>query len=59
MKREPPATNGGRGAERLTGNSFAPFNTATFRAQMIASRFALPLETAAIVAALAFAGGSQ
>ena len=31
----------------------------TYRAQCLASRFALPLETAAIMAALAFAGGAH
>ena len=53
MAKKTPAVSG-RGLELLTGVSNAPTITATLRIQYLASRYALPLETAAIVASLYF-----
>jgi hypothetical protein len=58
MERKTPTALGGRGMEKLAGGSNASFSTMAYRAQIVAARYALPLETAAIIAALAF-GGSQ
>jgi len=43
----------------LAGASSAPITLAAYRAQRLAARFALPIEQAAIVAALAFGGGAH
>jgi hypothetical protein len=56
MERKTPAAQGGRGMELLAGASVAPITLTTLRAQHIAARYALPIEQAAIVAALAFGG---
>jgi hypothetical protein len=45
--------------ETLAGNFHAPVTLACLRAQHIAARFALPIESAAMIAALAFAGGAH
>lgn len=55
MKTKTPAANG-RGVEMLTGDFHTPFTLATFRAQSFAARFAIAIETAALVAALAWGG---
>ena len=55
MERKTPAREG-RGAETLAGNFRDPFNLSTAQAQWLASRYALPINTAATVAALAFGG---
>jgi hypothetical protein len=41
----------------LVGPSVTPSTLALIRAQHVASRFGLPIEHAAIIAALAFGGG--
>ena len=51
-----PVARGDRGRETLGGGFSGPLNTAAYRAQIVATRFAIPLETAAIIAALAFGG---
>jgi len=51
MERKTPAQKG-RGVELLAGASIAPITLAAYRAQHLAARFAVPLESAAIVAAL-------
>ena len=56
MEMKRPAATNGRAMEKLGGDFHCPFTLSTFRAQLIASRYALPLETAAIVAGLAFGG---
>jgi hypothetical protein len=53
MKAKTPAANG-RGMETLTGNFLAPITLASYHAQLIAARYALPFETAALVAAMAW-----
>ena len=58
MAKKTPTANG-EGMETLPGNFQAPFTLTSYRAQHLAARFALPLETAAILAALAFAGGTH
>jgi len=58
MAKKTPAVTG-RGVEVLTCFSSAQTITATLRIQYLASRYALPLETAAIVAALAFGGAAH
>lgn len=57
MERKTPAGRAGRGADSLVGPSSVPPTLALIRAQHIAARYGLPIETAAIVAALAFGGG--
>ncbi|WP_157098675.1 hypothetical protein [Novosphingobium rosa] len=54
MEANNPAVRGGA-AEKL-GGFRTPITLSAHRAQVIAARFALPIETAAIVAALAFGG---
>jgi hypothetical protein len=54
MERKTPAARGDRGSETLPGGFDGPFTTTAYRAQIIASRYALPAETAALVAALAW-----
>lgn len=54
-----PAARRGRGGEMLAGASFAQNNLADLRAQHLVARFALPLATAALVAALAFGGSDR
>ena len=56
MERKTPAACGGRGLEMLAGGFHGPLTLAKYRAQHIASRYALPIETAALVAALALGG---
>ena len=55
MEQKTPTANG-RGLEKLGGQFQVPFSLAALRAQHLAARYALPLETAAIMAALAFGG---
>lgn len=59
MERKTPAASSGRGMELLAGASVAPLTLTAYRAQHLASRFALPIETAAILAALAFGGNAH
>ena len=59
MERKTPAAHSDRGMETLPGNFQAPFTLPSYRAQHLAARFALPPETAAILAALVFAGGTH
>lgn len=56
MKRKRPAATNGRAMEKLHGDFHCPFTLSTFWAQVNASRYALTIEAAALVA-LAFAGG--
>jgi hypothetical protein len=58
MEQKAPAARGDEGRETLGGGFSGSFTTTAYRAQIVAARFAIPLETAAIIAALAF-GGSQ
>lgn len=59
MAKKTPAATNGSGMETLPGNFQAPLTLSTLRIQHLAARYALPLETAAIVAALAFGGFGQ
>ena len=56
MERKTPTAQGGRGLEMLAGGFHVPLTLATYRAQHLASRYALPIETAALVATLALGG---
>ena len=56
MKRNTPAAQGGRGVELLAGASTAPITLTAYRAQHLAARYGLAVETAATVAALHFGG---
>ncbi len=56
MARKTPAARGDRGMETLPGNFHTSFALTSYRTQATACRYALPIETAAIVAALAFGG---
>ena len=56
MKHKTPAARSSRGLETLAGNLQAPLTVAAYRAQLIAARYAMPLNHAAIVASLAFGG---
>ena len=51
-----PTTRGRASRNSCGGISCEPFTLAAYRAQCLSSRFALPLETAAMMAALAFGG---
>ncbi len=57
MERKTPAACSGRGLEMLAGGFHSPLTLATYRAQLMASRYALPFETAELVAALALGSG--
>ncbi|MDR3449307.1 MAG: hypothetical protein P4M15_06115 [Alphaproteobacteria bacterium] len=59
MEMKRPASTNGRAMEKLCGDFHCPFTLLTFRAQHVANRFALPIETAAIIAALAFGGAAH
>lgn len=59
MERKTPTACSGRGLEMLAGGFHRPLTLVAFRAQLIASRYALPLETAAVVAALALGSGDH
>lgn len=56
MKRKTPTAQSGRGLEML-GGFHGPVTLATYRAQHFASRYALTIETAALVAALTLGSG--
>ncbi|MBN9146235.1 MAG: hypothetical protein BGP00_06055 [Novosphingobium sp. 63-713] len=56
MKTKTPNLAVGASRNSCGGISCDTFTLSAFRAQHLASRYALPLETAAIVAALAFGG---
>jgi hypothetical protein len=58
MEKKTPTANG-RGMETLAGNFHAHLSLNSYRAQLIASRYALPIETAAIMAAFAFGGAAH
>jgi hypothetical protein len=58
-KYETPTDEAGASRESLEGTSRDCFTLTTYRLQYLAARYALPVETAAIVAALAFAGGAH
>jgi hypothetical protein len=57
MERKAPAAQGDRGHETLPGCFNGSLTTTAYRSQIIAAKYVLPLETAAIIAALAFGGG--
>jgi len=57
MQKTPPKGEVSHG--RLASFTPETFSLSTLRAQLVASRYALPLETAAIVAALAFGGAAH
>lgn len=54
MKRIAFAAQGDRGHETLGGGFKGPLTTTAYRAQILASRYALTAESAAIIAALAW-----
>ena len=54
-RKTPTAGESGRGVEMLAG-FHCPHTLAAYRAQLFASRYAIPIETAALVAALALGG---
>jgi hypothetical protein len=54
MRKETPAARGDRGVDLLPGASTPSIALAAYRAKHLASRFSLPMETAAIYAAIAF-----
>ena len=54
---EAPAGGAGASRECLVGPSRENLTLTAFRAQRLAARYALPIETAAILAVLAFGGG--
>lgn len=56
MERKTPAARGDRGHETLPGGFHGSLTTTAYRAQILASRYALPPETAVLVAALAWGG---
>lgn len=58
MKTNNPTARGGA-VEKLAGEFHVPFTLDSYRTQLIASRYALPIETAAIMAALAFGGAAH
>ncbi len=56
MERKTPAARGDRGVE-FAGERFHGLDTRTsIQVQHLIARYALPIETAAIIAALAFGG---
>ena len=59
MNNENPTIKGRASRNSCGGISCEPFTRTAYRAQHLVARFALPIETAAIVAALAFAGGAH
>jgi|GEM_PF-1767328 len=59
MKTKTPHHEGGVSHGRLPSFTPANLSLSTFRAQLIASRYALSIETAVIVVALAFGGVSH
>jgi hypothetical protein len=59
MERKTPAAMNGRGLETLPGNFHALFSIVAYQAQTLAARFALPISTAAVVAAFAFGEGAH
>ena len=58
METKRPAATNGRAVEKLLGDFHCPSTLSTFRVQLIARRDAIPTETAAIIADLAFGGAS-
>lgn len=56
MERKTPAANG-RGVEKLAGILRVLNTPMTYQVQHLIARHALPPQTAALVAALAFGGG--
>lgn len=58
-KNETPTVKAGASRDILGGPSHDSLTLTTYRLQCLAARYALPVETAAIVAALAFAGGAH
>ena len=54
MKRMTPAAQGDRGHETLGGSFTGTLTTTAYRAAILASRYALTTESAAIIAALAW-----
>lgn len=57
MERKTPAAQRDRGVEKLAGNLHALNTPTAFQVQHLISRYALTVESAAIIAALAFGGG--
>ena len=58
MERQTPAAQGDRGMEKLGGQFHDLDTLTTYRAQHIAARYAIPIQSAAIIAAFAFHGGN-
>lgn len=57
MKRKTPIAQGDRGVEKLGGQFHVPNTPTAFQVQHLIARHSLTLESAAIIAALAFGGG--
>ena len=55
MEPKTPTARSGRGLDML-GGIHGSVTLSTYRAQLFASRYAIPIETAALVAALALEG---
>jgi hypothetical protein len=55
--KETPAGKAGASRESLVGTTRENLTLTAYRAQRFAYRYALPIETAALLAALAFGGG--
>ena len=53
---ENPTNKGRASCVRFADASHEAFTTTTYRAQILAAKYALPIETAVLVAALAFGG---
>ena len=56
MNNENPTIKGRASRNSCGGISCEPFTLTAYRAQHLAARFPLPIETAAIMAAFAFGG---
>lgn len=57
QKHQTRPNKGRAGCAMLPGDTQNSLTVSAYRAQHLAARYALPLEAAAIVAALAFGGG--
>jgi hypothetical protein len=56
MKKETLTAQGGKGVEKLAGTFHVPNTPTVYQVQHLIARHALTLESAAIIAALAFGG---
>ena len=57
--KENPTPKGRASCDMVSTASHEPYTLTALRLQFLASRFALPIETAAIIAALAFGGAAH